>query len=133
MSLNVKIGILGVLLLLIVSSVFVFLTSIDELENSKKSFHKLENELNVIKTLQEYYGEDKNNKKKLLIITQAHKDKILSIKENKESIEFTMQNLNDDTLNGLLKNIVDKGLKIAKMKIIRTDGHKAQLNLKVIF
>ena len=136
MSINININIkLGILLVLLVSILGIGLWSLNstkKLQDEKKSFHKLAKELHLIKGIKAYYGEVKTNKKRLDILISKYKKDIISVKEDKGSMEFKIGNLNKDDVNNIVKNLVNKGFKVLQMKIDRASAEKAELSFKVL-
>lgn len=133
MNLNLKITILIILTLGLFFVGFISNASIKDVENEKKSFFKLSNELHIIKNITEYYGKTTKNKRKINRIISFYEKRIIFKKEEKSSIEFKVSKLNKDELNRLSKDILNGGFKISNFKVLRIDNNKAEITCKVLF
>ena len=133
MTANIKISILAILSLLILGITLLSMNSTDELVDSEKSFHKLNSELHIIKNIKSYYGEPKQNKRKLTRIISSYGKNVVFQKEDKNSIEFRVSNLNNKKLNSLIKSISNGGFKVLNIEVLRTSSNKAEFSCKVLF
>ena len=132
MSLNFKIAsVLGLLFLVITLNIYNNSLG-NKLVSSEKEFHKLASELNTIKNVKNYYADKNINKKKLTLITSLYKKNIVSIKEDKESLEFKINNLDKNSVYQLTKGIVNGGFKVMNFKVFRTSSSKAEVQCKVL-
>lgn len=132
---NTNIRIL-ILLALSVISISMFIYN-QMLKNSVSEqfvlYEKTANEIAIIKKLKTYYGDKKSNKRKIYNIIGKYKEKIVTKKEDKSSLEFTISKLNEKELSGLNKTILNSGVKILKLKIKKLNRNSGELYCKVVF
>ena len=133
MRLNLKIILLSVSIIIIICLSVLYINSIDTIDESKYSYHKLENEINNIKIIKQRYGKKQVNKRKINRIISPFNQNVIFIKEDKNALEFKITNINKNDLYKLTKVILNNGFKILNFKIKRISPNRAELNCKVLF
>ena len=133
MTVNIKISILFVMISIIVVLNLLSHNSIKTLASVKQSTIELTTQLNTIKSIKSYYGVKSNNKKRFNRMLKSYTKNIVFSKDDKNTKEFKMTNLNSKKLDFLLKNLINKGFKILYLNVTRVDANKAMLNCKVLF
>ncbi len=132
MNINYKIIVLVSLIIGLLSIGVYSKTSISKLIEKRDSYHKIAKELHIIKQIDSYYTNKKKNKIKINSIIKKYNKKIVYKKENKKSIEFKISKLNNKTLDKLNKEILNAGLKISMLKIIRINNQLSEFSCEVI-
>lgn len=133
MNINNKLIILLLLFFITISSFMYLQTLQKNKKNEFKNYEKTANEITVIKELKKYYGEKKNNKRKIYNIISIYTNKTLSKKETKTTFEFRINKLSHKQLDKLNNDIINSGVKVMKLTLKRTTPHLAELYCKVMF
>lgn len=133
MNTNNKLIVLLAIVILIVTTFIYLKTLKSNVLEQQALYEKTANEILIIKKLKTYYGDKKSNKRKIFNIINIYKKKILTKKEDKNSLEFTVSKLNHKELDALNKSILNSGIKVLKLKIKKLNKNSAELFCKVSF
>ena len=133
MNVNNKLIILLTIVILIVTAFIYLKTLKSNVLEQHALYEKTASEILIIKKLKTYYGDKKSNKRKIFNIINKYEKKILTKKEDKSSLEFTVTKLNYKELDALNKTILNSGIKVLKLKIKKLNKNSAELFCKVTF